>query len=525
MSHPDSPALVVNKPSSRPATRGRGGRTLEALTVAALLVLAIVVRRPAYLLSHSFWVDEGWVADSVRAPIEQLPLLTSSTPVGWTLLLRAVPPIGGPQHLRLLPLAFAVVSVLPAWWLGRRLGLALGRTARLYGLAAGLAVALVPLGLACHDLKQYTAEACLALVLVGAAVRLEAAWSRRRLAELVAACILAFPFSNTAPFVAAGLLGGLALATMARQAWRPLAELIVAAAAVALAQGAFYAMVASAGDNAAMRAYWSPDFVPDGQGLGMAADFVAGRFANALGGLGLGPWPVATALLGLGLVALARAGLGGVALATPLIAVELLAAATLHRYPLLDRRTSLFITTLWMVLALLGLAWVTLQLTRWRPATVLALAAVVAVAATLVPAARRAAVTPFPDEDVHAIVEYVLGQRQPGDAIVTSHLDAYAFAWYWPDQPVFMPTRAPTAVRFQVTYPPGEIIVARWSDAAAIGDALAQVRAGTRRIWLVVDRVTADQLARWLTSLAKLGASLQTPMEGLVLARFQAGRP
>lgn len=507
------------------------------------------------MLSQSFWVDEGWVADSVRAPLEQLPLLTSSTPIGWTLLLRAVPPVGGPQYLRLLPLAFAVASVLPAWWLGRRVGGALGRAAPLYGVAAGLAAAIVPTGLARHDLKQYTAEACLALVLVLAAARLEATWTRGRpegrprthgthaagdrsahgnrrrrrylagpIVTLAAACILAFPFSNVTPFVTAGLLAGLAVATAARHAWRRLAELAVATVAIGLAQGAYYAAVVSAGDNAAIRAYWAHRYLPNDQGLGVAADFAADRFRQALDSLGLGPWPVSVTLVGLGLVALVRAGLGGVALASPLIAAGLVAAGALHLYPLLDRRTSLFVTTLWMVLAALGLVWLAVQLTRWRPATVLAMALVVAVAAVLVPAARRAAARPLPAEEVRTAVEHVLDRRQPGDAVIASYLDAYPFAWYWPDQPGFVPTRAPTAVRFQVEYPPGGVIVARWSDAASIDDALGQVGPGTRRVWLVVAHATAGHRARWLKRLAKLGASTRTPVDGLVLAELPADR-
>ena len=124
-----------------------------------------------------------------------------------------------------------------------------------------------------------------------------------------------------------------------------------------------------------------------------------------------------------------------------------------------------------------------------------------------------------------ALLQHILGQRQPGDAIIASHLDAYPFAWYWPERPVIVPTRAPTAVRFQVTYPPGGVIVARWSDAASIDDALGQVEPGTRRVWLVVAHVTAGQRTRWLARLTELGASAQTPVAGLVLARFPAGRP
>jgi hypothetical protein len=139
MSQVRSAAPAVDRPVRPAAPRG-GGRLWWELAVLVPLAITLVVRRPAYLLSHSLWVDEGWVADSVRAPLHQLPLLTSSTPLGWTLLLRLVPPIGGPQYLRLLPLAFGVASVLPAWWLGRRLDQRFGCTVPLHGLTAALLV-------------------------------------------------------------------------------------------------------------------------------------------------------------------------------------------------------------------------------------------------------------------------------------------------------------------------------------------------------------------------------------------------
>jgi hypothetical protein len=108
---------------------------VDAALVAMLLPLAVVARRPGYLFSHAFWLDEGWVADSLRAPLHQLRLLTSSTPIGWTILLRLVPPIGPPERLRALPLAFAVLSVVAAYLFGRQLG-------RVTAVAAGLAAAL-----------------------------------------------------------------------------------------------------------------------------------------------------------------------------------------------------------------------------------------------------------------------------------------------------------------------------------------------------------------------------------------------
>jgi len=95
------------------------------------------------------------VADSVRAPLGQLRLLTSSTPIGWTLLLRLIPEVGPPERIRLLPLAFAVMGVVAAYLLARQLG-------RVQAVAAG----------------------CVTLVLLWLAARLQAGWSRGRLVAL-----------------------------------------------------------------------------------------------------------------------------------------------------------------------------------------------------------------------------------------------------------------------------------------------------------------------------------------------------
>src|SRR4029450_6025129 len=105
------------------APRPRGRRlAVQGLVALGLTVLAVAIRDPRYLLTRSFWLDEGWVVDSVRAPLHQLELLTSSTPIGWTLLLRLVPPGGGPERYRMLPLAFAALTALAAWRLGSLLG-------------------------------------------------------------------------------------------------------------------------------------------------------------------------------------------------------------------------------------------------------------------------------------------------------------------------------------------------------------------------------------------------------------------
>src|SRR5262249_39739686 len=64
-------------PPTAESRRRRSPRKLDVIEFClpvALALSVLVVHDVPYLLQHSFWVDEAWVADSVRAPAR----LTSS---------------------------------------------------------------------------------------------------------------------------------------------------------------------------------------------------------------------------------------------------------------------------------------------------------------------------------------------------------------------------------------------------------------------------------------------------------------
>ena len=161
----------------RSVIRGRGW---EHLAVLLLGLLVLVVHDVGYLLGQSFWTDEAWVAVTTRFPLSQLPATTSSTPIGWSALLRVFT-ASGAQALRLLPLAFAGAAVVIAYWFARRIGWRWGAASVVAGLLAGVGVLLVPAMLVRDDLKQYTADACMALLALALISRLEREWSRWRL--------------------------------------------------------------------------------------------------------------------------------------------------------------------------------------------------------------------------------------------------------------------------------------------------------------------------------------------------------
>jgi hypothetical protein len=125
-----------------------------------------------YMLRHPFWVDEAWVALSTRARIGLVPWLTSTTPVGWTLLLRLVPG-GADQRFRLVELGFTALAVLAGYYLGRELGM----VRYLGGPLLGAVVLFAPAMLVRDDLKQYTAEAFASLALLLLVARIENHWT------------------------------------------------------------------------------------------------------------------------------------------------------------------------------------------------------------------------------------------------------------------------------------------------------------------------------------------------------------
>src|SRR5436305_511837 len=85
-------------------------------TCAALCSLASIALHPVASMLHApYWLDEAWVALSVRAPLHVLPKIVASTPLGFSVLLRAIP---DKNELRLLPLLCSGLLAGAAFHLG-----------------------------------------------------------------------------------------------------------------------------------------------------------------------------------------------------------------------------------------------------------------------------------------------------------------------------------------------------------------------------------------------------------------------
>jgi hypothetical protein len=491
-------------------------RVAEGAAVTALLTVAVLARRPGWMLHRSYWIDEAWVADSLRAPLHQLVLVSSSTPIGWSMLLRVVPPVGAPEYLRLLPLAFAVATVLPAYLLGRRVG-------PVVAVTAALAAVLGPVTLLPHGLKQYSAEAFVALLLLWLAARLEGDWSERRLLLLGAVCAPAILISHTTLFVTVALIAALGLRCLLEWNLLRLAWVLGVGAAVGLFQAVAFFTLLSAGDNQAMRRWWAASFVPTSQGPGRAVGFVVDHAQQALASLGLRSSLLALGLIALGLVALARKGLPAVAASVPLLFALLVVAGAVRRYPFMEERTSMFFTVILTVCAAIGLGAAVGWLLR-RPWTApLALAAAVGAGVLVAPAVARVHRADMPPSTVREQVEYVLAHRQRGDVVVAGHQDAFAFAYYWPDKPTFSPTRYGTAVLFQVDYPgSADVMVCHEKTQKGIDTCFRLAAAHAHRVWVIATGGTRRYWTR--ASQSVLSARVAPSPRSLILIQLDAGQ-
>jgi len=490
---------------------------LDALLLAPVLLVAWFAELPKDMLGRPFWIDEGWVADSLRAPISQLKLLASSTPVGWELLLRLVPHVGLPERLRVVPMLFAVAAAGAGWLFGRQFG-------RVQGVAVGLAVAVAPGMLMQRSLKQYTAETFVALLLVWLASRVEQPWSPRRMVVLGVACVPAIFLSNTTMFVSAALFGGLGLWALWRQDWQRLVWVAAVGAGALAVEGVVYLIFAGTGNNAGMQRYWARAFVPLSSGRGTAIRFIATQGHLLLGRIGFGPVVLSVALVAAGLVILWRAGRPAVAMSVVLLAVSQVVAGIAHRYPLFDVRTSMFYAVLLTVCAALAIgsfaAW------AWRRLLTapLGVVAVGVAAALLIPAAHTAQHSRLPPSRMRQQVAYVLANRRPGDVVVVGWVASFPFAYYWPEQPSFPPTDINTAVLFKVAYPnTSDVVVAHQNvsepaDEAALRTAMARIQAsgGSGRIWLVLAD-SGDGNTQWPAAIKATGLQVAKRTRPLLL--------
>lgn len=526
-------------------------------------VMVVLVHDLAYLLNEPYWLDEAWVADSVRVPLGLVPRLSSSTPLGWTLLLRLVP-AGGLERQRLVPLIFAGLAVSAAYLLGRELRL----TRFTAGLLTATAALLSPAMLVREDLKQYTAEAFCSILLWLLVARAENKWTRWRLAAIAVTAAIGPLFAETAIITGAAALCCLGLAAIIRRQWRRLVEVAVATAGTLAGYGVVFEVVVKPRMNSALSSYWSPLYAP--ATVTGAASFFWAKFQA------LGPYiafPAVTAAkvgtatvgmtatglttgAGLNLV-LVAAAIGVVALAVvrrfalaamlPVTLIAVIGASADRIYPFGDGRTSTFWIVLVPVLGAIGVAIVSHGIGRLpdliprlaggrlgagsdqerpdrqaNPWTKLTIPVVSVACAILVINYYKGAVGPdinihdIAHDDTRSEVQFAEAHQRPGDVFVVDYGASYSFSYYYKAPATAYPDFNADAAGFIPQYPgdPHVIVVTNGQtsmDIAGMRKAIAIVTAeppGDRgRVWVIREHAVYQEAVMWHRFFATLNAA------------------
>jgi hypothetical protein len=523
---PEASESAVHAPPEPSAAGSRLRQLLpDAVAVAVLLALLPLVHDLGGYLRDPYWNDEAWVALSTKLRGDDLLLISSSTPVGWTLLLRLVP---DPDYLRVVPLAFLALSIVAAYALGRLVFAGNRLVSISAGLVCGLAALLLPAQQVRHDLKQYTADAAMTLILFGLSLWCERGWrlngtSRYRLAVLVATVPVSMLVSYVSAFAAVCVFVGLFVNLLVRRQFRQLIEVCVAGVVAALFIAVIYLTVLGPTRSPLMEQYWAA-FFPT---LGSLPAYLRSHLKGLTPYVGL-PVTLVLVLDALAVVALLLRRYSGTAIAVPLLPLALVVLGLAKIYPFLDLRTSHFLIVYVIVLAAVGLVLVATTAARLvgrgitgravAAATVAVMMVLCAVPLGLYSAHNRRwyrfegtvgsfQTTPMATEDVRSATRYVWTHREPGDLVLVNVGARRGFAFYWSQGPIRV-VRSAETVGWNVELPgQPDVAFAQGRDAAAIRKALDGLLSrnasgpGTR-IWLVRSHIGPQELAEWRTVIA-----------------------
>jgi hypothetical protein len=489
-----------------------------------LAVATFFVHNVGYMLSLPFWTDEAWVAISTRLPLGQLAKVTASTPIGWSLLLRFVF-FGGQQGLRMVPLMFAALAVLAAYVYVRSLPWPSVSVGRLAAVLAGCAALMMPSALARDDLKQYTADAFVTLLILWLTSRLESVGTRRRLIALAVVPVIGFLFSAVSVFVGAAAFGSMVLIALSKRNWRRAREVAIAGACAGVLMVAIFLWFYRPGLAPGLQTYWAYYYLPIEQGWGSSWEFLAGGGRNLASFAGLGSWAVGLLLVAAGVLTLVRLKCPALAITVPALLVEMIALGALKQYPLFDLRTSHFLTMALGVTAAIGVGGLCALVARLHP-SVAAVAAAIVVALFIanVRVGIRAEVIDKPApliEDLRTPTNYVAAHQQANDIIVLNALSSWGFAYYWDrGTPVIEPVTSNLQGFLTVFPDQPNIIVATDRTASAVDDVMTRASAiaaklgPTARIWFIHQHTTEAERGLYAAAINARDLQVQTVMTG-----------
>lgn len=341
--------------------------------------------------------------------------------------------------------------------------------------------------------------------------RLEANWTRRRLAGLGVVVVVGLFFSAVGIFVAMAAFASIGLVALGRRRWSRAIESAVVGAAVGIVLLLTFVIFYRPGIPAGLNDYWAAHYLPVGKGFGASWHFLVTNGRHMASFLGMGPLILALLLVAAGVVTLFRLRRAAAAIVVPVLLVEMIVLGALKQYPLFDLRTSHSLTTALAVTAAIGVTGVVTLAARVH----LALGVTVGVVAALLfvanPPVRNAIRSHhIPAEDLRTPTQYVMAHKSPNDIIVVAMLSSWGFAYYSDEGPPSILRTTTNLQGFIAVFPDQpNILVATDRTTAAVDEVMAQVAAAAQRvgpearIWFVYQHVKPSELRDYRAAAAR----------------------
>jgi hypothetical protein len=477
------------------------------IVLGGLVATALVVHDIGYILSHPFWLDEAWVAVLSMLPVSELIDRASGVPIGWLLLMRLIPG-DSEQRFRLLPLVLAVGSTVVAAILAYGLAWSRRWTARTAAVITGLAVTLSPAALVRNDLKQYTADAFMALLMLHLVGRLDQQWTRGRLAGLVSVAIAGAFLSSTSMFVSGAVLIAvliIAIGTNGQQ----VRDAVVAGVVTGVALLAIGWLIVLPSISGNLYQYWEGFYLNlDVVATATETDVgsVAERLAEVFAAVGLGALS-GVVLVALGLRSLVALHRPRMALGVVVLLAMMVGLAVVERYPFLDVRTWHFLLMVFVVVASVGIVQHITGMnagSRWAP--ILIGVFTLGIVVTAWPHVRSESIA---EEDVRAQIRHVESAWTAGDVLLVNLMGTPGLGYYWQgnESRLFVDDQT-FSTGWMVRIDLDDIVhVEARTDRAtteALEEALTKANASDGRLWIVRTHVLKQELGFWNRAFSRL---------------------
>ncbi len=417
-------------------TASRGPTKFEWL----IILFGTLLRLTQYLSNRSLWLDEAYLALNIvnRSFLQLLKPLDNNqgAPIGFLMLERSAVQLFGPGEyaLRLFPFLCGLVSLLLFHRLARQ-----SVTPKAVPIALGLFATSAPLVYYSSEVKQYSGDVVIALLLSSAAIY----YASHRLTPARAASFgllgaAAIWFSHPAIFVLAGIGVSLVLFCRPEERWERARKFSIAFLLWGLSLGACYLLfLRHLSANQSLLSYWNFSFPPAHLFSVAGVEWFAETFFTIFQS------PVGLDLAGIGAFAFL---VGAVAmlivpfsapfswqrqklfiLLSPLLVTLL--AAILHKYPFSGRLLLFAVPALVLVIAE-GVAYVRVKTRTTAPAIGACLIGVLFFYPLLFSSYHL--IRPSFREEIKPVLSYIQAHARPGDSLYI-HPDALpAFRYYAP---------------------------------------------------------------------------------------------